>query len=394
MSQGAEAAGPSRAMITLMAVACGLTAANLYYAQPLIGLIGPALGLHGGAAALAVTLTQVGYGLGLVLVVPLGDLVENRRLVAHSLRAASVAVLAAGLAPNAAVFLGAAFAIGLLAVAAQILVPLAASMTPAEHRGRVVGEVMTGLLGGILLARPAASLMAYGLGWRSIFFASAALLLILSFVLTRALPERRPAQSMRYGELVASLWPLLRDTPVLRRRAAYQFGLFGAFSAFWTCAPLQLASPAFGYSQREIALFGLAGATGALVAPIAGRLADAGYGKPITAAAFLLSTAGFLVSLPGMTGSLIAMLAAALLIDGATQLSQITGQRAIYTLAPEVRSRLNGLFIGIFFLGGALGSASAGFAYAHEGWPWAAGVGCVFSAAPLLLFLTELARRR
>lgn len=392
MSEGAEAAGPSRGMILLMAVACGLTAANLYYAQPLIGLIGPQLGLHGGTAALAVTLTQIGYGLGLVLVVPLGDLMESRRLVARSLRAAAVAVLAAGLAPNAAIFLGAAFAIGLLAVAAQILIPLAASMTSPEQRGRVVGEVMTGLLGGILLARPAASLMAYGLGWRSIFFTSAALLLILSFVLTRTLPQRRPEGRMKYGELVGSLWPLLRDTPVLQRRAAYQFGLFGAFSAFWTCAPLQLASPVFGYSQREIALFGLAGATGALVAPIAGRLADAGYSRPVSLAAFLLSILGFVASLPGKTGSLVAMLAAALLIDGATQLSQITGQRAIYTLAPETRSRLNGLFIGIFFLGGALGSASAGFAYAHGGWPWAVAVGCIFSAAPLLVFLTESRR--
>ncbi len=235
--------------------------------------------------------------------------------------------------------------------------------------------------------------MAYGLGWRSIFFVSAALLLVLSFVLARTLPQSQPAGRMKYGELVGSLWPLLRDTPVLQRRAAYQFGLFGAFSAFWTCAPLQLASPAFGYSQREIALFGLAGATGALVAPIAGRLADAGYSRPVSLAAFLLSILGFVASLPGKTGSLIAMLAAALLIDGATQLSQITGQRAIYTLAPEVRSRLNGLFIGIFFLGGACGSAGAGFAYAHGGWPWAAAVGCAFSVAPLLIFLTEPRRR-
>jgi predicted MFS family arabinose efflux permease len=194
---------------------------------------------------------------------------------------------------------------------------------------------------------------------------------------------------MRYGELVGSLWPLLRDTPVLQRRAAYQFGLFGAFSAFWTCAPLLLAGPAFGYSQRGIAVFGLAGATGALVAPIAGRLADAGYSRPVTGAAFLLSMVGFLASLPGKTGSLVAMLAAALLIDGATQLSQITGQRAIYTLAPEIRSRLNGLFIGIFFLGGACGSALGGFAYAQGGWPWAVAVGCALAALPFLIWLTE-----
>jgi predicted MFS family arabinose efflux permease len=376
-------------MITLMAVACGLTAANLYYAQPLIGLIGPALGLQGGPAALAVTLTQIGYGLGLVLVVPLGDLIENRALVAWSLRLAAMAVLAAGLAPNGAVFLTAALAIGLFAVAAQILLPLAASLTPPEARGRVVGEVMTGLLGGILLARPASSLMAYAFGWRSIFIASAIMLVLLSLVLARLLPQRRPVGGMSYGALVGSLWPLLRDTPVLQRRAAYQFGLFGAFSVFWTAAPLELAGPAFGYSQREIAMFGLAGAAGALVAPIAGRLADRGHGRAATGSAFVITALGFLASLPGGAGSLIAMLAAALMVDGAVQLSQITGSRAIYTLAPEVRSRLNGLFIGIFFLGGACGSAGAGFAYAHGGWPWAAGVGCAFAGLPLLLWLTE-----
>jgi predicted MFS family arabinose efflux permease len=274
-------------------------------------------------------------------------------------------------------------------LAAQILLPLAASLTPLEARGRVVGEVMTGLLGGILLARPASSLMAYAFGWRSIFIASAAMLVLLSLALARLLPERRPVAGMSYGALVRSLWPLLRDTPVLQRRAAYQFGLFGAFSVFWTAAPLQLAEPVFGYSQREIAMFGLAGAAGALVAPIAGRLADRGHGRVATGAAFVITALGFLVSLPGTTGSLVAMLVAALMVDGAVQLSQIAGSRAIYSLAPEVRSRLNGLFIGIFFLGGACGSASAGFAYTHGGWPWAVGVGCVFASLPLLVWLTE-----
>ncbi|MEO6380251.1 MAG: MFS transporter, partial [Caulobacteraceae bacterium] len=257
-------APPSRGMITLMAFACGLTAANLYYAQPLIGLIGPALGLHGGVAALAVTLTQIGYGLGLVLVVPLGDLIENRRLIALSLRASAAAVLLAGLAPNAAVFLPAALCIGLVSVAAQMLLPLAAHMSPEASRGRVVGEVMTGLLAGVMLARPAASLMAYAFGWRAIFVTSSVLMVTLSFVLARGLPERRPTGKMNYLQLVGSLWPMMRDTPILQRRALYQAGFFASFSAFWTAAPLLLASPAFGYSQREIAFFGLAGAAGAL----------------------------------------------------------------------------------------------------------------------------------
>ncbi|MEO6378526.1 MAG: MFS transporter, partial [Caulobacteraceae bacterium] len=169
-------------------------------------------------------------------------------------------------------------------------------------------------------------------------------------------------------------------------------GFFASFSAFWTAAPLLLASPAFGYSQREIAFFGLAGAAGALAAPFAGRLADKGLGRLATGAAIVMCAGSFIVSLPGQHGVLAAMVVAALLLDSGVQLSQVVGQREIYTLAPEIRSRLNGLYIGSFFIGGAIGSAAAGFAYAYGGWPWAAGVGCAFSAAPILLYVTESRR--
>src|SRR5258708_192082 len=216
------------ARLTLvLAASCGLIVANLYYAQPLIALIAHDLAMPEATASLIVTLTQLGYVLGLVLLVPLGDLIENRRLVALVLCVTAAALLAAALAPASAAMLGAVLLIGATSVVAQMLVPFAAQLAPDATRGRVVGNVMSGLLLGILLARPIASLVADHAGWRAMFFASAAAMALLALALTRALPQRRPMAAIGYGTLLASLWEVLRDTKLLRRPAVYQAALFG-----------------------------------------------------------------------------------------------------------------------------------------------------------------------
>ena len=286
----------SAGMTTLLAVACGLSAANIYYAQPLIGLIAPAVGLGDKAASLIVTVTQIGYCLGLVLLVPLGDLVENRSLTFWTLSGAAAALAAAALAPSATAFLGAALLIGVASTAAQMLVPIAAHLAPDASRGRTIGNVMSGLLLGIMLARPFSSLIADALGWRAVFGVSALAIAVLAFALRALLPERRPTVDHGYVALIASLWTLLRDTPVLRRRAAYQAALFAAFSLFWTAVPLELAGPTFGLSQRGIALFAFAGAAGALSAPIVGRLADRGWGRASSVVSMAAVAAAFLVA--------------------------------------------------------------------------------------------------
>jgi predicted MFS family arabinose efflux permease len=249
-----------------LAAACGLIVANIYYAQPLIGLIGPSLGLPVAAAGLMVTLAQIGYGLGLALVVPLGDLLENRRLISSILCLTAIALAAAALAPTMPVFLAACLAIGLSSVVAQILVPLAAHLAPDARRGRVVGNVMSGLLLGILLARPVSSLIAHEAGWRPVFGLSAVAMLILALVLSRSLPRRLPEHDGGYLTLLHSLWVLFIDNAALRRRATCHAALFGGFSLFWTGVPLLLASPVFGLTQRGIAFFALAGAAGAIAA--------------------------------------------------------------------------------------------------------------------------------
>ncbi|WER48090.1 MFS transporter [Cupriavidus sp. WKF15] len=376
----------------LLAAACGMTVANLYFAQPLVGPIAAALQLSPGAAGLIVTLVQAGYCLGLLLLVPLADLVENRRLVCRLLAGNAVALAAAAFASHAVTFLLAAWLIGLCSVAVQVLVPFAAHLAPDHARGRAVGNVTSGLLLGIMLARPIASIVADLWGWHAIFALSAVVMAVLSFVLARRLPQRKPAPGLRYAEMLGSMWRLLRTQPVLRRRAAYQASMFGAFSLFWTTVPLYLSGPAFGLSQRGIALFALAGVAGAIAAPIAGRLADRGRGRRMTAIALLLGSGSLLLGLAGTPGSMLALAmltVAAIVLDFGVSASLVVSQRAIFSLSPEHRGRLNGVFMAVFFVGGALGSALGGWAFAQGGWPLAGGIGFALPILALLYFATE-----
>jgi predicted MFS family arabinose efflux permease len=384
--------GVSAWMIVLLAGACGLIVANLYYAQPLIGLIAPAIALDPSAASLIVTLTQAGYCVGLILLVPLGDLAENRRLVLTTLSGVVVALIVAAVAQSAPWFLAASLFIGLGSVTVQMLLPIAAHLTAEASRGRVIGNVMGGLLTGIMLARPVSSLIASAYGWRSVFGASAVLMALLGLILWRSLPQRRPVVDHGYVELIGSLWALLRDTPLLRRRAAYQAALFAAFSLYWTAVPLLLSGPIFGLTQRGIALFALAGVAGALSAPIAGRLADRGWTRVATGAALVLGAMSFLLARAGGAGSLPALLGAGILLDFSAQANVVLGQRAIYALGAHIRSRLNGLYIAIFFAGGALGSSIASLAYSHGGWSLVSWIGFAFPVAGLLFYATERSR--
>jgi len=380
-----------------MAIATGLIVANLYFAQPLVGPISQATGLDPGAAGLIVTLTQIGYCLGLIFIVPLGDLVENRKLILCALALTAVALLAAAFSNSAALFLTAAFCIGLGSVAAQVVVPFAAHLSKPETRGQTVGTVMSGLLLGIMLARPVSSLVTDALGWHAIFVISAIGTGVLALVLRSKLPQRVPAHAMSYGALLGSMWHLLKTTPILRRRAAYQFCMFGAFSLFWTTVPLELAGPAFGLSQTGIALFALAGVAGAIASPIAGRRADQGKTRSTTAMALgagALAFAAPLLVTGGYTAQLALLVCASIVLDMGVSANLVTGQRAIYALGAEVRSRLNGLYMSIFFMGGALGSLLGGWTFAHYGWHGVLLAGLAFPALALAIYATEFTRAR
>ena len=376
----------------LLALSCGLICANIYYAQPLVGPIAAELGLSPQAAGLIVTMTQLGYGAGLLLIVPLGDLIENRKLVLAVMALGALALAAASFATHPLQFLAAALFVGLGSVTVQILVPYAGHLAPAHIRGRVVGNVMTGLMLGIMLARPASSFVASVSSWHTVYALSAGIMVVLALVLHRALPVRKPQARLHYGELLASMVHLARTTPVLRRRALYQAGLFGAFSLFWTTVPLVLAGPAFHLSQTGIALFALAGAAGAISAPIAGRVADRGWTRLATAVAMLLTASGFALThvvAPGSRVSLGLFVLAAIAIDFGVQGNVVLGYRALFALGAEQRSRLNGIYMTTFFLAGAAGSAIGVWAYAHGGWTLAAAIGGALPLAALIYLATE-----
>ncbi|KPV57815.1 MFS transporter [Paenibacillus sp. A3] len=376
----------------LLATACGIIVANLYYAQPLIGLISSSIGLSESSAGFIVTLTQIGYVIGLLFVVPLGDIVENRRLVVVSLLLTAIALAAAAMAKQPLLFLGASLFIGLGSVAAQVLVPFASYLATETTRGRVVGNIMSGLLLGIMLSRPLSSLVADFLSWHAIFALSAIAVVILAIVLSKVLPARRPTTNTHYAALLGSMWHLLRTTPILRRRAAYHACVFATFSLFWTTVPLLLSSPVFHFSQKAIALFALAGVAGAVASPIAGRLADRGWTRPGTWIALATVIISVLLPLLIQTGSpvgIAVLVISAILLDAGVSANLVLGQRAIFSLGPEIRSRLNGLFMAIFFFGGAIGSSIGGWAYASGGWSMALWIGIAFPVAAMLYFATE-----
>jgi predicted MFS family arabinose efflux permease len=395
---GEAEVGLTRPLILLFAVSVGIIVTNVFAPQTLIGLIGPAFGLTTAGSGLIATATLLGYAAGLFLLVPLADLVENRWLIVRMLACAAACAGLVALAPTATTLLATLFLLGAACAAIQILVPIAASMAPPEHRGRVIGDIMSGLMAGILLSRPLASGIADGFGWRAYYAASGVAMGLLTLVLALRLPRRQPAGRIGYGALIASLWHLLRAEPVLRSRALTASLVMAAFSVFWTAVALRLAQPPFDLGQRGIALFALVGAGGAAVTPIFGRAGDRGWTRPATIACHITIVIAFAVAAWGGSDatspvlSLVLLGASAVLLDVGATGDQTLGRRAINLLRPEARGRLNGLFVGLFFLGGAVGSALAGLAWAAGGWSLVCLIGAGFGLAALVVDVLGRAR--
>lgn len=387
-----HARGLSAGMTLLLAATAGVSVANLYLAQPMIGLIGPSVGLHPGAYGLVVTLTQMGYAAGLLLLVPLGDFLENRRLMVVTLCCSAAALLFTAQAHAPGAFLLACFVIGLSSVTPQMAVPMAAHLAAPEKRGRQVATVVSGLLTGILFGRPIASLIASFAGWRAVFLVATLAMLVMALVLRLQLPSRHPRTRGHYGGMLISLWTLVLRTPILRQRTAYHMGLFFSFSVFWTTIPLELARH-FGFGQRGIAIFSLVGAAGALSAPIAGRMADRGQIRLGTIGCMAMVAVG--LGLSGPAGllhawpSLILFVLATILLDGGVQAHLTFAQKLLFDLAPDIRSRINALFIAGAFVAAALGSAVAPLLYHLAGWPLVALLGLAPPLLALIVYLVQ-----
>lgn len=381
-----------RLVMVVLAFACGATVANLYYPQPLLDEIASVFSVSESNAALVVTLTQLGYAAGLALLMPLGDLLENRLLAARTLLFTAAALVVAGSAPVFGVFLAAAVLIGITSVVAQILIPFAAHLAPEHLRGRFVGTVMTGLLLGILLARTVSSLVAGAWGWRTIYFVSAALMLAVALAVRRVLPQRAPGRALSYPRLLRSIATLAREEPALRRRAVCQALMFGAFSAFWTTVAFELTRE-HGLSHSGIGIFALVGAAGAAAAPIAGRLADRGYGQVGSGAALAIAVVSMVLAAAGVS-SLVLLAIAAVLLDLAVQGHQVLSQQEIYGLRADSRARVNTVFMTTIFVGGAIASAVAGALYDVAGWTGSSHFAAALPLVGLVIWAVSRLRAR
>lgn len=378
--------GLDRGLVLLMAVATGLAVANNYYAQPLLATIRRDFGIGTGLAGLIVTIGQVGYAAGLVVLLPLGDLLERRRLISLITAATAIGLLGVASAPTVEVLLPAMLWVGASSVVAQVLVPFAATLAGPAERGRVVGTVMSGLLLGVLLARTAAGYLAQLAGWRAVYLVAAATMLVLALVLRLRLPASRPDVRLRYPQLLASIVGIVREEPVVRRRAAFGGLSFAAFSVLWTTLAFLLAGPPYHYPEGTIGAFGLAGAAGAITASLAGRFADRGLADRTTGATALLLAAAYLPLWLG-AHSLAALLVGIVVLDIGAQGLHITNQSEIYRLRPEARSRINAAYMTSYFAGGTVGSAGAALLYGTLGWNGVCLYGASFGVAALSLWL-------
>jgi predicted MFS family arabinose efflux permease len=398
LTETMEEAPALRRAVAAMAFATGVVVANMYYAQPLEAALAEAFHARSSAIGAVLTLVQLCYALGLATLVPLGDLLERRRLVVTLLTVVVASQLVVAVAPTLAVLAAGAGLVGLAAVAAQILVPFAAHLAPEGQQGRVVSTVMSGLLIGVLVSRVVAGLVSELFGWRSVFVLGAALTALAAVLLWRSLPVLPPAaDTIRYPALLRSVLTLLRDEPVLRWRIVYSVASNASFSALWTSIGFMLAAPPHDLSDAEIGLFALFGVAGAVAARFAGRLADRGWAHRAVGG-FLVATllAWVPIWLGAGTGAvaLVALAVGLLVFDAGAQGVHISNQTIVYALRPEARSRLNSAYMTSFFLGGAVGSGLSAVLYAGHGWAGVCALGAAFPVAGLAVWLVDTLRRR
>ncbi len=369
-------------IILLMSVATGLAVASNYYAQPLLHTIGQQFSISNAAAGTIVTTAQLSYAVGLMLLVPLGDMFERRSLIVLMNLLAAGGLLISAFASNIAMLILGTALTGMLSVVAQILVPFAATLAAPHERGKAVGTVMSGLLLGILLARTAAGALADVGSWRTVYWVAAILMLCMSAILWRVLPRYQSPTTMSYPRLLGSILRMFVEEPLFRARSLIGGLLFAAFSMLWTPLTFLLAGPPYEYSNTTIGLFGLAGAAGAYAANRFGRLADRGLGNLATRVGLLLLLGSWGLMAFGQV-SVVALLAGILVQDLAIQGVHVTNTSSIYRLRPEARSRLTAGYVTCYFIGGASGSLVSSWLYAHFGWPAVVTAGAVLAALTL-----------
>ena len=399
---GAQSAEPAAdhavlggGILFILSIACGVSVATIYFPQAITLLIASDLHVPAETAALVVTTAQLGYALGLLLLVPLGDRLPHRPLVATLLTLTAAALLVAGQAPTLPVLAAASMVTGFTTVVPQILLPMAAGLTPPERRGAVTGTLFSGLLAGILLARTFGGFLGAHLGWRGPYLVAASVLLVFAVLLGLVLPKTAPTSSQRYPSLLAAAFILFRDEPELRRSALYQALMFGGFTAAWTSLALLLGGPLYGLGGQAVGLIALAGAASVLCTPIAGRLIDRkgpDFVSPLAFVAAILAAVILLGGWLGGTAGLLALTAGMLLLDIAVQCGQIANQARVFAVRPDARSRLNTAYMTCVFLGGSAGSWVGVKIYGQWGWPGVCALVAITATAALIRHAMKILR--
>ncbi|WP_454724737.1 MULTISPECIES: MFS transporter [Cupriavidus] len=390
----APVAAPDRmpaALVWLFALACGLSVANVYYAQPLLDAVAREFGFADSAVGIVVTATQAGCALALLLLVPVGDLTDRRRLILLQLLLLAVALGAVSLAGTRAMLLAGMLAVGLLGTAmTQGLIAFAATLAAPAERGRVVGAAQGGVVTGLLAARALAGVLADVAGWRAVYATAAVLALLLFAVLARRLPRQAAAPvRMGYARLLGSMVVLLLRERTLQIRGVLAMLMFAAFSAFWTALVLPLSAPPYAMSHTAIGAFGLVGVAGALAAARTGRLADRGLGQRTTGVALVLLLACWL-PLALLPQSLWLLVAGVLMLDLAGQAIHVTNQSLVFRVRPEAHGRLVGCYMLFYALGSGAGAIASTHAYARFGWSGVCGLGAAISLAALAFWALTL----
>jgi predicted MFS family arabinose efflux permease len=386
--------GISTRLAALLAVACGVSVANVYYAQPLLDRIGADLGIRTADLGFVTTVTQAGYLLGLLLIVPLGDLVNRRALIVAQSLAAAVGLVTVALSPGASVFFVASAIVGIASVVVQVIVAYAAALSTPAQRGRAVGVVTSGVVVGILLARTVSGLVADAFGWRAVFLVSAALMLGLAATLVRLLPrDTRVRTRMPYLRLITSVFALTAHERVFRVRSLIGLLMFGAFGTAWGSMALPLAASPWHLSSGQIGLFGIAGAAGALGAARAGRLADRGLAQWVSGTALVLFALSW-AAIWATPRSLVLLVLGVVVLDLAGQALHVTNQHLIVEIDPAAGSRLIGGYMVYYSLGTGGGAIAATSLYGAAGWGAVSALGAGLSLLALLVWAFDRLRSR